>query len=162
MIVVLVFVPLFALPGIEGRLFAPLGVAYIVAILASLVVSVTLTPVLAYWLLGHRRSSHRQDSFVLRAMKRLNRAVVLRGMAAPSVVYGAMLLMFGVAAWGAWNLPRAFLPSFNEGTVLVTLSFRPGISLPESSRLGSIAERLVAECAGGDLRRPPHGPRGAG
>jgi len=144
LIVVLVFVPLFALPGIEGRLFAPLGVAYIVAILASLVVSVTLTPVLAYWLLGHRRSSHRQDSFVLRAMKRLNRAVVLRGMAAPRVVYGAVLLMFGVAAWGAWNLPRAFLPAFNEGTALVTLSFRPGISLPESSRLGGIAEGLVA------------------
>ncbi|WP_424812779.1 efflux RND transporter permease subunit [Roseococcus sp. YIM B11640] len=145
LIVVLVFVPLFALPGIEGRLFAPLGVAYIVAILASLVVSVTLTPVLSYWLLGRRRARHRGDGWVLRAMKRLNRAGVLGAMARPRLVYGTAMVMFGMAVWGAWMLPRAFLPAFNEGTVLATLSFRPGISLPESSRLGTLAEGLVAE-----------------
>ena len=144
-VVVLVFLPLFALPGIEGRLFAPLGVAYIVAILASLLVSVTLTPVLAYWLLGNRpAAAHRRDSFVLRWAKRLNRAALLRALARPRLVFGAVALLFLGAAWGATLLPRAFLPAFNEGTVLVGVSFRPGISLAESARLGAVAERLVA------------------
>ncbi|WP_207540399.1 efflux RND transporter permease subunit [Sabulicella rubraurantiaca] len=145
-IVVLVFVPLFALPGIEGRLFAPLGVAYIVAILASLLVSVTLTPVLAYWLLGSRPAqAHRPDGPVLRVAKRMNRAALLRAFARPKLVYASTALLFAVAAWGALMLPRAFLPAFNEGTVLVNLSFRPGISLAESARLGAVAERLLAE-----------------
>ncbi len=152
-VVVLVFVPLFALPGIEGRLFAPLGVAYIVAILASLAVSVTLTPVLAYWLLGKQtargpregRVGEGHDGIVLRAAKRLNRAALLRAISRPRLVFGTVALLFGVAAWGAAMLPRAFLPAFNEGTVLISLSFRPGISLAESGRLGAIAERLVAE-----------------
>ncbi|UPY38955.1 efflux RND transporter permease subunit [Sediminicoccus sp. KRV36] len=145
-IVVLVFVPLFALPGIEGRLFAPLGVAYIVAILASLAVSVTLTPVLAYWLLGNRLAkAHRADSFVLRGAKRLNRAALIQALARPRLVYSAVLLLFGAAAWGAMQLPRAFLPAFNEGTVLVGVSFVPGISLAESARLGAVAERLLTD-----------------
>ncbi len=144
-VVVLVFLPLFALPGIEGRLFAPLGVAYIVAILASLAVSVTLTPVLAYWLLGNRPAAHRADSFALRWAKRLNRAALLRALARPRLVYATVALLFGGAVWGATQLPRAFLPSFNEGTVLVGVAFRPGISLAESARLGAVAERLLAE-----------------
>ncbi len=144
-VVVLVFVPLFALPGIEGRLFAPLGVSYIVAILASLAVSVTLTPVLAFWLLGGRPARmHRGDGPVLRAAKRLNRAALLRALARPRLVYAAVALLSGAAAWGAAQLPRAFLPPFNEGTVLVSVSFRPGISLAESARLGAVAERLVS------------------
>jgi HME family heavy-metal exporter len=145
-IVVLVFVPLFALPGLEGRLFAPLGVAYIVAILASLLVSVTLTPVLAFWLLGNRPArAHRGDGPVLRAAKRLNRAALLRALARPRQVVGGVVLLFGLAAAGATQLPRAFLPGFNEGTVLVGLSFQPGISLAESARLGAVAERLLLE-----------------
>ena len=145
-VVVLVFVPLFALPGIEGRLFAPLGVAYIVAILASLLVSVTLTPVLAHWLLGNRPvRAHRPDGAALRLAKRLNRAALLRALARPRVVYGTAALLFAAAAWGAVQLPRAFLPAFGEGTVLVGLSFRPGISLAESARLGAVAERLLLD-----------------
>jgi HME family heavy-metal exporter len=145
-VVVLVFLPLFALPGIEGRLFAPLGVAYIVAILASLAVSVTLTPVLAYWLLGNRPArAHRPDGPVLRWAKRLNRAALMRALMRPRLVFTVVFLLFGGAVWGAVQLPRAFLPSFNEGTVLVGVAFRPGISLTESARLGAVAERLLAE-----------------
>ncbi|MBY0336526.1 MAG: efflux RND transporter permease subunit [Acetobacteraceae bacterium] len=152
-IVVLVFVPLFALPGIEGRLFAPLGVAYIVAILASLAVSVTLTPVLAYWLLGRRAArarrdgptAGRHDGFVLRAAKRLNRWALVRALNRPRRVYLGVGLLFAGAAWGAAQLPRSFLPAFNEGTVLVGIAFRPGISLAESARLGAVAERLLME-----------------
>jgi len=145
-VVVLVFLPLFALPGIEGRLFAPLGVAYIVAILASLAVSVTLTPVLAYWLLGQRPiSAHRADGPVLRAAKALNRAALTRALTRPNLVIATVAPLFAAAAWGATQLPRAFLPAFNEGTVLVGVAFRPGISLAESARLGAVAERLLAE-----------------
>ena len=144
-VVVLVFVPLFALPGIEGRLFAPLGVAYIVAILASLAVSVTLTPVLAYWLLGNRPSRAHRDSAVLRDAKRLNRWALVHALNRPRRVYLGVGLLFAAAAWGATQLPRAFLPSFNEGTVLVGVAFRPGISLAESARLGAVAERLLME-----------------
>jgi heavy-metal exporter, HME family len=146
MIVVLVFVPLFALPGIEGRLFVPLGIAYIVAILASLVVSITVTPVLSYFLLaGRGRQAHRGDGFVLHHLKRANRALLLWAMDRPRALFLAAGLLAAGAAAAATQLPRAFLPPFNEGTALVALTFRPGIALAESSRLAAIAERLVAE-----------------
>ena len=73
----LVFVPLFALSGIEGRLFTPLGIAYIVSIMASLVTSITLTPVLAYYFLTGSASAHEQDTFVVRQLKAGNRKVLL-------------------------------------------------------------------------------------
>ncbi|MCB4824196.1 MULTISPECIES: efflux RND transporter permease subunit [Roseicella] len=146
MIVVLVFVPLFALPGIEGRLFVPLGIAYIVAILASLLVSITVTPVLSYFLLAQRReAAHRGDGVVLRSLKRGNEALLRWAMGRPRAIFLAAGLLAAGAAVAATQLPRAFLPPFNEGTALVALTFRPGISLAESSRLGAVAERLVAE-----------------
>jgi len=146
MIVVLVFVPLFALPGIEGRLFAPLGVAYVVAILASLLVSITLTPVLAYFLLGRRKPDpEHRDSFALRALKRGNGALLRWAFGHRQLI----LVLAGLAAVGAGIaatlLPRAFLPPFNEGTALVSVAFRPGISLAESSRVAALAEVMVAE-----------------
>jgi HME family heavy-metal exporter len=140
MIVVLVFVPLFALPGIEGRLFAPLGVAYITAILASLVVSITVTPVLSYFLLARRRADrHRVEGFVLRTLKRANRVLLLWAFGRPRALLLAAGLLAVGAGWAATQLPRAFLPPFNEGTALVSLTFRPGISLAESSRLPATA-----------------------
>ena len=145
MIIVLVFVPLFALSGIEGRLFAPLGQAYIISILVSLVVSITLTPVMAYYLLpGMKRLDHR-ESWLVRTLKRGNWAALdvvfrwqksLMALAAVGVV---------VAAVAATLLPRAFLPPFNEGTFTISMLFNPGISLAESHRVGLIAEKLILE-----------------
>ncbi len=145
MIIVLVFVPLFALSGIEGRLFAPLGQAYIISILVSLVVSITLTPVMAYYLLpGMKRLDHR-ESWLVRTLKRGNRAALavvfrwqksLMALAAVGVV---------IAAASATMLPRAFLPPFNEGTFTISMLFNPGISLAESHRVGLIAEKLILE-----------------
>lgn len=144
MIVVLVFVPLFALPGIEGRLFVPLGVAYVVAILVSLVVSITVTPVLAYFLLAKRRPRPYRDGLVLRVLKRGNRALLGWAFGHARLLFVLAAVAAGLAGFAATLLPRSFLPPFNEGTALVSLTFRPGISLAESSRVAAIAERLVA------------------
>jgi HME family heavy-metal exporter len=144
MIIILVFVPLFALSGIEGRLFAPLGVAYIVSILASLVTSITVTPVLAYYLLSGKVTGHERDSFVVRRLKAGNRALLNWAFRHRALLCTTVALGVGVAAFAATLLPRAFLPPFNEGTLTISLAYNPGISLAESHRLGLVAENLIA------------------
>jgi CzcA family heavy metal efflux pump len=144
-IIVLVFVPLFALTGIEGRLFAPLGQAYIISILASLLVSITLTPVMAYYLLpGLKRLDHR-EGWLVRGLKRANRALLSVSFRRPKILMGMVILAVAGAATAALHLPRAFLPPFNEGTFTINMLFNPGISLAESHRVGLIAERLILE-----------------
>jgi CzcA family heavy metal efflux pump len=148
LIIVLVFVPLFALPGIEGRLFAPLGVAYIVSILASLLTSITVTPVLSYYLLsgaGRTDAAHEADSFIVRHFKRANRALLTWAFVHRPTVIGVAAIAVAIAAYAAILLPRSFLPPFNEGTLLLFVQYNPGISLAESHRLGFIAERLLAQ-----------------
>ena len=142
-IVVLVFLPLFALQGIEGKLFAPLGVAYIVSILGSLVTSVTVTPVLCYYLIPGMKRLAARESPLVRVLKRADEKL-LRWSFDKLLPLGAIVLVLvGLAGAGAWFLPRAFLPEFNEGTLTVGMTFQPGISLAESNRLGAIAERLI-------------------
>jgi HME family heavy-metal exporter len=145
MIIVLVFVPLFALSGIEGRLFAPLGQAYIVSILASLVVSITLTPVMAYYLLPGLKRLDAREGLVVRLLKRGNRRLLDWSFRHPKTLMAGAL--GGVVAAGvvATQLPRSFLPPFNEGTLTISMMFNPGISLAESHRVGLIAERLIME-----------------
>ncbi|HYF55432.1 MAG TPA: efflux RND transporter permease subunit, partial [Salinarimonas sp.] len=143
MIIILVFIPLFALSGIEGRLFAPLGIAYIVSILASLVVSITVTPVLSYYLLSKSGGGHERDSFVVRHLKRGNAALLRFAFAHRGLLFTTVALGVGAAAYAATLLPRTFLPPFNEGTLVVSLQYNPGISLAESHRLGFLAEKLV-------------------
>jgi HME family heavy-metal exporter len=144
MIIVLVFVPLFALSGIEGRLFAPLGEAYIISILASLAVSITLTPVMAYYLLQVKRLQH-GDSALARILKRWNAAVLGWAFGRQKVVIASVAFAVAAAVVSAVLLPRAFLPPFNEGTFTINILFNPGISLSESHRVGLIAERLILE-----------------
>jgi HME family heavy-metal exporter len=144
-IIVLVFLPLFALSGIEGRLFAPLGIAFIVSILASLVTAITLTPVLAYWLLPRMRRLAHTESGLVRVLKRSQERGLRWCFARPAFTIGfpAVAVLWAVLA--AWHLPRAFLPPFNEGTALVSVVLQPGISLKESARVGTVAERLIME-----------------
>ncbi len=142
-IIILVFVPLFALSGIEGRLFVPLGIAFIVSILASLVTSITLTPVLASYFLSAQKGHGEGDTFVVRHLKAGNTRLLNWAFVHQLVLFGAVLLGVLAAGVGAYLLPRAFLPAFNEGTILVNLQYNPGISLAESNRLGGIAERLI-------------------
>ena len=142
-IVVLVFLPLFALQGIEGRLFAPLGVAYIVSILGSLVTSVTVTPVLCYYLIPGMKRLAERESLLVRALKRWDTRLLYWSFDRLAPLVGITAVLVGLAAVGAWFLPRAFLPPFNEGTLTVSMTFQPGISLAESNRLGTVAERLI-------------------
>ncbi len=145
MIIILVFVPLFALSGIEGRLFAPLGVAYIVSILASLVTSVTLTPVLCYYLLPQLRRLDHGDSWLVRNLKTLNERLLSWAFARQPLILTLAALVVFVSAASVALLPRSFLPPFNEGTMTISMLLRPGISLEESNRVGSIAERLILQ-----------------
>ncbi|HEU0063257.1 MAG TPA: efflux RND transporter permease subunit, partial [Hyphomicrobiaceae bacterium] len=133
----------FALSGIEGRLFVPLGIAFIVSILASLLTSITLTPVLAYYFLSAPQSHGGGDSLLVRYLKAGNHRLLSWAFdnSAKLLVFVAVGLL--AAAAGTYLLPRSFLPAFNEGTVLVNLQYNPGISLAESNRLGTVAERLL-------------------
>jgi HME family heavy-metal exporter len=143
--VVLVFVPLFALPGIEGRLFSPLGVAYIVSIMASTLVAATLTPVLCAYLLTGSRELERGDSALVRILKGTQARVLRSCLRARGLVLAAAVVLVLIAAVSVAFLPRSFLPSFNEGTLTINLLLNPGISLAESDRIGAMAERLILE-----------------
>ena len=145
MIIVLVFVPLFSLSGIEGRLFAPLGQAYIISILASLVVSITLTPVMAYYLLPSLKRLDEHESWLVRNLKRGNRALLRWSFAHPRMLMAGACFGVLLAVVAAIALPRAFLPPFNEGTLTINTLFQPGISLAESHRIGLVAEKLIME-----------------
>lgn len=143
LIIVLVFVPLFALTGIEGKLFAPLGQAYIISILSSLIVSITLTPVLAYYLLPGLKSMDHKESPLVSFLKRHNERLLHRAFDHARLLMSAALVAVLIAGVSAFFLPRAFLPPFNEGSFTINLAFNPGISLAESNRVGQIAERLL-------------------
>ena len=145
LIIVLVFVPLFALSGIEGRLFAPLGQAYIVSILASLSVSITLTPVMAYYLLPSSRRLEERESWLLRMLKRANHTLLEYALEHQGRLMAGVIVAVVIAAGVAALLPRAFLPPFNEGTFTINMLLNPGISLAESDRVGRIAEKLILD-----------------
>ena len=147
LLVILVFVPLFALGGIEGRLFAPIGVATIVAMIASFVVSLTVIPALSSFLLPRmKRMQHERDSWLVRQLKEVNRRFILQpSLKRPGLVLsGAVLLV--VVSFALFPLMgREFLPEFNEGTSTIALLTSPGTSLAESHRMGLIAEKLVMQ-----------------
>ena len=140
-VVILVFMPLFALSGVEGRLFAPLGLAYIVSILASLLVSLTVTPVLSYYLLPSSKATHRQhDSALLRMLKRAGGVLVRLSLARPFLLLTLTWLLVGVAAWQLSLLGRDFLPQFDEGSILVNVTLPPGSSLDASNRVSRLID----------------------
>jgi CzcA family heavy metal efflux pump len=143
-IVVLVFIPLFSLSGIEGRLFVPLGVAYIVSILASLLVSITVTPALASLLLSNSKALHEEkDGFLVRWLKTQDKKLLHVTLKNPSaVMVGAFVLVAASVAVVPF-FGTEFLPPFNEGTLTVNLLAPPGTSLGESNKIGTIAEQLI-------------------
>jgi CzcA family heavy metal efflux pump len=145
LVIVLVFLPLFALGGIEGRLFAPIGIATIVAMLASFVVSLTVIPVLCSYLLPRmKRMQSEQDGWLVRLLKRCDERFVLGpSLRHPGLVIGLALALVVGSALLIPRMGRTFLPEFNEGTAVITLAMAPGTSLTESDRIGRIGEKLL-------------------
>lgn len=144
-IIVLVFVPLFALSGIEGRLFAPLGVAYIISIVASLLTAVTVTPVLASYLLPKMKNLEQRESFVVRFLKWVNKGVLTIAFRWSLVPIVASFFAVIVAVLSATTLPKSFLPPFNEGSLTVGFLLQPGVSLEQSNSLGQLAEKRIMQ-----------------
>ncbi len=147
-IVVLVFVPLFALGGIEGRIFAPLGVAYIISIVASLFVSLTVTPALASYLLPNmKRMAEEKDGWLVRQIKAAEERLLHWALPRAWLVFGLVALLLAAAFAKVPFFGREFLPPFNEGSVTINLVTVPGTSLAESNRIGALAEKLVKQVA---------------
>ncbi|MCM2349445.1 MAG: efflux RND transporter permease subunit [Bacteriovoracaceae bacterium] len=143
-IVVLVFVPLFALSGIEGKLFAPLGISYIISLLVSLVVSLTLTPVLCYYFISRSKIlAHKEDGPLVRKLKAWDEKLLYKTIHHPKYV----MAFCGVLLIGSISLlplmGTNFLPSFNEGTATIGVASFPGISLKESDALGTKIEKAI-------------------
>lgn len=146
MIVVLVFVPLFALSGMEGRLFTPLAIAYIVSILASLIISLTVTPVLSYWLLGYARLvEHEKEGFVLRSLKWVADKVIRFSLTVPKLILLTTAVIVGLAMFVLLRLDRDFLPPFNEGAMQINVLLPPGTSLATSNQVAARVEQRLKQ-----------------
>ncbi|MDI1226731.1 MAG: efflux RND transporter permease subunit [bacterium] len=145
-IVILVFVPLFAMGGIEGRIFMPLGIAYIVSILASLVVAVTVTPALCSYLLPNMKSlSHKRDGLMVRLLKAVQRGGLAVALKLRWLLLGVTFAGFVWAVGVSLTFGKEFLPPFNEGSATINILSVPGTSLAESNRIGTIAEKLIMQ-----------------
>ncbi len=135
-VVILSFVPLFALSGVEGRLFVPLGIAYIVSILASLLVSLTVTPVLSYYLLPHSKASHgEKDGLLLRVLKQGASYLIRFSMAFPVQLLMFAWLLVALCIWIMTQLGGDFLPKFDEGSVQINVMLPGGSSLSASEEV---------------------------
>jgi CzcA family heavy metal efflux pump len=146
LIIVLVFLPLFSLGGFEGRMFAPLAFAYIISITASLIVALTVTPVLCYYLLGHSRLLHdERDSRLVAYLKRHYAHILNWTLRHPYKIIGTSATMLLVAVLLFPFMGREFLPPFNEGSYNVLATLPPGTSLQESVRIGNVVDRTLHE-----------------
>lgn len=144
-IILLILLPVFAISGVEGRLFAPLAAAYLVALLASLITAITVTPALCLLLLTRGRQLQAPDPPLVRVLKRGLMRVLPWTFRNPGIVTGASAIGFAAAVLLLVALPRSLMPSFNEGSLTVEVRLAPGITLAESSRIGSIAEQLLLQ-----------------
>jgi CzcA family heavy metal efflux pump len=142
-IVVLVFIPLFALGGIEGRLFAPLGVAYIISLTASLLVSLTITPVLCSYLLPDASVIHQEEGRLVRHLKAVHHSMLSRTLHRPYLLLTVSGLLLLIALGLLPFMGSNFLPSFNEGTATIGVAAAPGISLAASDELGQKIENAM-------------------
>ncbi|MFW5967780.1 MAG: efflux RND transporter permease subunit, partial [Persicimonas sp.] len=146
LIIILVFVPLFFLSGVEGRLLQPLGVAYVVALLASLLVALTVTPVLCYYLLpGSKHIEERGESRLMRWLKARYEPILKAAITHWKPLVAASVVALAVAAFGLARAGQSFLPEFNEGTLTITAVTLPGTSLEASDELGRRVEEVLLE-----------------
>ena len=143
LIIVVSFVPLFFLSGMEGRMLVPLGIAFIVALFASTFVALTLTPVLCSYLLGNKEGGLPKEAFVAVWMKKHYERALLWALNHKAIVLGGTGVVFVGALVCFFTLGRSFLPSFNEGSLTINITSMPGVSLEESDKLGRRAEELL-------------------
>ncbi len=144
-IVVLVFVPLFSLSGMEGKIFAPLGIAYITSIVSSLIISLTVTPALCYYLLPNMKLMEQKEteSGLARFLKKQDTKLLHWGLARPKRIITVVILLFAIACSLIPFFGTEFLPAFNEGSLTINFSAPAGTSLVESNRIGTIAEKQL-------------------
>jgi len=142
-IVVLVFIPLFNLSGLEGRLFIPLGVAYIISLIASLLVSLTVTPVMCSYLLTKGKMIDHKDTKFVTWLKDRDAKLLNWSLEHPKKVIGVLTILFLASLSLIPFMGKDFLPKFNEGTAMISVIAKPGISLPDSNDLGTRAEKII-------------------
>ena len=147
LIIVVSFVPLFFLTGMEGRMLVPLGIAFIVALFASTVVALTLTPVLCSYLLNRKATGMKElrEAWIARKLKVVYKRALELALAYQKWVLGTTIALFVVALVIFFHLGRSFLPPFNEGSFTINVSSLPGISLDESDQIGRRAEALLLQ-----------------
>ncbi|HBK28949.1 MAG TPA: CusA/CzcA family heavy metal efflux RND transporter, partial [Parabacteroides sp.] len=145
LIIVVSFVPLFFLTGMEGRMLIPLGIAFIVALFASTVVALTLTSVLCSYLLDRKGQKPAQDSWVARKLRIVYKQALTYAIKHKKGVLVSTFSVFLVALGLFFTLGRSFLPGFNEGSFTINVSTLPGISLEESDKIGKRAEELLMQ-----------------
>ena len=146
LLIILVFVPLLGLAGLEGRLFRPIAIATIVSMVASFLVSLTVIPVLCSFLLRPREGKEHRDGLLVRALKAFTRATFLRAaFAAPLAVIGVVILLVVAAAMLYPGMGKEFLPAFNEGSATISFASAPGTSLAQSNEVGKRAVELLLE-----------------
>jgi CzcA family heavy metal efflux pump len=144
LIIIIVFLPLFLLSGVEGRLLRPMGYAYVTSILASLLVALTVTPVLSYYLLPRAGFMNKEgDAWLVENLKRFYRRTLDYVLHHPNVVLLSSLLLLLITLALMPFLGRSFLPEFNEGSLTLSLVTLPGTSLEESNKIGNLAEDII-------------------
>ena len=145
LIIIASFIPLFFLSGMEGRMLAPLGISFIVALVASTVVALTLTPVLSSYLLGKQKKDDKpeKEPYVVRKLKNAYEKALKWTLSNRKWVLGGTGALLTVTIVIFFTLGRSFLPPFNEGSFTINISTLPGISLEESDKMGRIAENIL-------------------
>ena len=144
LIVIVVFVPLFALSGLEGRMLRPLGISYIVSIFGSLLVALTVTPALCSYLIPRSKALYRaEEAWLVRHTKKLYARLLNQALSRPVPILAVALVLLIPALLSVPYMGRTFLPEFNEGTLTITQITLPGTSLQESDRLGRTAEEIL-------------------
>jgi CzcA family heavy metal efflux pump len=145
-LIILVFLPLLGLAGLEGRLFQPIAIATIVSMIASFVVSLTVIPVLCSFILKPKEGKEHRDGPLVRALKSFTRATFLRAaFGAPLAVIGVVILLVTAAAMLYPGMGKEFLPTFNEGSATISFASAPGTSLKQSNEVGKRAVELLLE-----------------
>lgn len=146
-ITIVAFIPLFFLDGMEGRMLKPLGISFIVSLFASMIVAMTLTPVLCSYLLTSERSLRRSDRepFISRTLKRWYRAALEWVLGRKRAVLGVTVALFVGAVAVFCSLGSSFLPPFNEGSLTINIGVLPGVSLEESDKIGRTVEEILLE-----------------